>query len=508
MNEREKFDELIGDYAEGTLSSTDAVAWNELLASHPELRAEAEQERALVLIMRKAALLKAPKSLKAEVLAEVSAKSQVIVVPRRGTRALWQLAALAAIVIVGIFVYTNDEPQEAKKSASVPERLGVTEPYFNRTPVGSAQPSAAAPASLRSEVASKKSTAAAPNEEVLHDSGTLVPQARSGIRANEVNIRQLSIHGSAEVDERKDSPQAGLTESLDQIVPTAQAVPERASAPEEAPMLPTRRQVRDAVIAKAGRVLLDTPWYETAAYHDGDRSLVSDRATDPHARYIVAQIPTSEDAIQLFRTMGRGQDQQAPDASKEKAATKPDGKVRVVIPYATEQTNETEGDEGKLALKDSAEAPVAFTSAQATKEEARQRELRSASAPVADKVPLGKGTGKPGVILQTFEDFDNWVRAGGAQFLFCTPSRNIAFSEEVNARTPAPMTRKADAVEYNSYLVYHFKVAKQADAILGKLPELGGVGVRNVGIGEAELVAQPDGVRLVIPYRMEGVSQK
>ncbi|MEO8376891.1 MAG: hypothetical protein ABI579_04405 [Candidatus Sumerlaeota bacterium] len=605
MNERERFEELVGDYAEGALSPADASSWDALLVSHPAWRGEAEQERALVSMLRSAGKLKAPATLKAEVLNAVTRQTPVIVVAKRNTRTIWQITAVAAILIAGVFVYTNNEPAPviAGKNRSAIERRAIVanaekptsdfdsagamsaanESKLKRDANATSAPSAAG-GILREEGADKvvnnfeppagAANAAQDAEVQLYDRPADKPAASNslGLEVEASKESQVALDSVASALQPLTAPASapsapskfdgGRSPSFGNAIPKENDSAEISSADdnlqkaarqagEPAMALPTREQVRSAVIAKTGKVLLDTPWYETAVDYQDKNGMVPTPATAENARYIVAQVPTMEDAKALPGASVPQLQKQASDEFKKQEITSPQSAkdVRVIIPYsasrnddilqqdeaadkketvvagnarkASEKTDSSMALESASRLSTTTGAPADNTTramsvdgfATNTKD-ATAGSLHASGGTVAQEPAQEPAAGprdralriRPAAtetFFKSFDDFDSWMRVNNAQFIMYTPDRSVAFSAEGSAKTPVPIADAKSHNEFTGYLVYHYKNAKQADAMLGKLPGLTGEGVRNVGLVDAELVAQPDGVRLVIPYHMD-----
>lgn len=569
MNDREKFEDLIGDYAEGSLSPANAEAWNAMMAAHPDWREEAEQERTLVTMMRSVGKMRAPAGLKAEVLAELSKPESTAVVPVK-RRALWQIAAAAAILVAGIFVYThndevslrkpatpsghaviamNDErvaevapasaaiPQELKTAkaetsllskesdspapaaapvpaaeaalrnkaearANMPAREGSytyrSEPQTARSagempsaPSSGGEAKSAAPATKSYFAKPKQPTVAQEREDNVEVAGSLDTRKRELLdAASESSARPLQSQPDAEQSKKSD-----LNNSSSQLNFAQRDLQQSAfQSGEPAMTLPTREQVRSAVIAKTGKVLLDTPWYETAVDYQDEHAMVPERATAANARYIVAQVPTIEDAKQIpGATMLPAES--ADKSTAQDAVRQQTRNVRVVIPYAA-----TRRDEMELAQQQVAGLMAATRSADGTSSPAE--EMKDTAKSKASRQLGLQSTAASSEVFATFDEFDQWMRRNRAQFLFYTSVRRTAFSEETNVKTPVPLPSATGENPFTGFLVYYFKSAKQADEILGRLPGLQGEGLRDMGLANAELVAQPDGVRLIIPYRM------
>ncbi len=108
MKTRERFEELLPEFVSGELSADELVEFNRLVADRPDWREEANEEKALVELMRNAPRVKAPANLlsSAKEKAGLGAAKVVEVEPRRSSRRLWNYAAAAA-VLVGVIGYAG-----------------------------------------------------------------------------------------------------------------------------------------------------------------------------------------------------------------------------------------------------------------------------------------------------------------------------------------------------------------------------------------------------------------
>jgi hypothetical protein len=271
--------------------------------------------------------------------------------------------------------------------------------------------------------------------------------------------------------------------------------------------LPTRQQVEPVILANRGSIVVDTPWYKTATEYLSEGGAYTQLGYASNTRYLVVDFDKPEEAT---KTQQQVTQKALPQEILQLARVGDD--TRVLIPYQAGQAIQAQA---VPALAAAAAAPAepakpaeneAKLFAKAKKTEATMPPASTASAMSApDSVEEARGRRNAGQLetaraFGTFDEFDAHVRKLGAQFLFYTEDRVLAFTEEAgNVTSQTPTADKP----FTGYLVYHFASAAKADAAIQQITAFAGEGVRNVGVTDVELVRQPDGVRLILPYRME-----
>jgi hypothetical protein len=145
--------------------------------------------------------------------------------------------------------------------------------------------------------------------------------------------------------------------------------------------------------------------------------------------------------------------------------------------------------------------------AKAKKTEATMPPASTASAMSApDSVEEARGRRNAGQLetaraFGTFDEFDA-PRPEARRPVSSSIQRTVS-SPSRKRRATSPRRHPTADKPFTGYLVYHFASAAKADAAIQQITAFAGEGVRNVGVTDVELVRQPDGVRLILPYRME-----
>lgn len=518
MNPRQRFEELLSSYAEQELTPAQRDEFEALTASDPLWRVEAEQERQIVALLRAGRHAKAP----ANLLRSAIERAKVVdIAPapavRRRDPGLWRYTAAAALLLAGVVAYIAYQGHEFQS------RIDVTTLQRANTPSQSKPDMTASDAAGGSVKVAK--TDALPTAKAKRES-----PMEGAVNASEPDNRKkeaaLGVPLQQSIDE-KGRISNESTESevfFDKVAP-----PPPASAPapalareepkrdrdlelnftrdaelfavlpgkEQAATPPTRAELDQVLLAKSGRILLDTPWYETAAGYAVNRAELPAIGAADNTRYVVVEFAGAKngrelkdsaalresDSPAMFRQL---HDEQAP--------------TRQVFAYSA--TSVPAGTRARGAGAAAAKAATSDPAGQSAMESRLQEESAPAKLATSPTTGALDDSTLNSRNFETFDEFFDTVKQTGAQFLYYTADRPLAFAEDTGgqaaARTPAP------AEPFTGYIVFVYTDTDRAAQMPALLSTWTGHGVRNVRTSLTELVTMPDGkVRLILPYRMD-----
>jgi hypothetical protein len=478
MNPRDRFDELVGDYAEGALAPADRAEFEALCAAHPEWRAEAEDERRLVESLRAMPQVAAPAGLLAGALKKARTAEVVEVAPPSGgSRAAWRFAIAASFAGVMAIGYFMKESFDAP-----PPAIGAKQTAAKRLEA----------------TADADAGAAAPVEELA--------------RANK------PIDAPPESDAAPAEPMVAAAPAAEAFASAAEStvlldqVQNVAANARELPLL-TREQLSPILLASAGRVIADTPFASTAnAVLNGAEAPEPSEAPAADARFLVVEVAKVEDAEKVELAYAQNADLNAKsDQNAAPAQYAFRNSQRVLIPYQNQAPAPMPSVSGRgagarvqdLAARSdmAAQRPGAVGEAEGKmKSFARDEKAAGLAAPFAaepkkEARQYATLAGSPPPSIASAEQLVLLLRDRGGALLSETPERREAIGQSKLGKDRARQKAQGGP----RFMVFVFQDAEAALAAMDLVRTMTAEAGANLNLAAAELIEHDGRLRLIVP---------